>query len=353
MEEEKFLKGIRKYALISFLIPLITINLCLMIYYYAGFINNEKSINWFPNLKWEKNEHSYTWDKYLEIKQNEDEYSYTNCPKYKHQIIYTTIDNKILINDDALISAQEVEKLENNNKIKSVKIKSLKELDNTCIKNYKTFYNVIKKSNLLEKILIKTIINKSGYSSIKNPYFYGEVSISSTVRNFSSIVVFKSLIILSTLMLFLYWKNNFNFFKNLKNKKKLINFSNNFFYFGILSCIFLALHAIFIGLGIDSELFKKTRRLIIVLFILFELIAQAMLTKNLYNFKDELEKYINISILKIKVIFVIVLILISLLSFLYLAIGDATTAFKNILEWNYFVVLLFYYFLSRILWKKL
>ena len=24
--------------------------------------NNEKSINWFPNLKWEKNEHSYTWD---------------------------------------------------------------------------------------------------------------------------------------------------------------------------------------------------------------------------------------------------------------------------------------------------
>jgi len=43
-------------------------------------------------------------------------------------------------------------------------------------------------------------------------------------------------------------------FLNLENKNILSKFSKKFFYFGIFSCIFLALHATFLGLDFDSKL---------------------------------------------------------------------------------------------------
>ena len=54
----------------------------------------------------------------------------------------------------------------------------------------------------------------------------------------------------------------------------LSNFSKNFFYFGVLSCLFLIMHAALLGLDIDSKLFAQLRKIIIVSFIFFELSAQ-------------------------------------------------------------------------------
>ena len=102
----------------------------------------------------------------------------------------------------------------------------------------------------------------------------------------------------------------------------------------------------------NSKLFDQTRRLIIISFIFFELAAQATLTQNLYRFKEELQKHISIKILKIKIIFIIILLLMTCLVFLYLALGEPSTAFKHIVEWNYFSILLLYYLLSRMLWLK-
>ena len=118
-----------------------------------------------------------------------------------------------------------------------------------------------------------------GFSKIKNPYFYGEVSISRTARYFPAVIIFKSLIILSAFFLFSYWKNNLNFFTELKNNNILVKFSKKFFYLGMFSCIFLALHAAFLGLNFDSILFSKTRRLIIILFILLEVCRSNFLNK--------------------------------------------------------------------------
>ena len=93
------------------------------------------------------------------------------------------------------------------------------------------------------------------------------------------------------------------------------------------------------------------RRLIIILFILFELSAQILLTKNLFEFKEKLKEYINPLILKIKIIFVIIVFFTTCLASAILVVGDPSTAFKHILEWNYFAFLLFYYLLSRLLWN--
>ena len=101
----------------------------------------------------------------------------------------------------------------------------------------------------LENVLIDIkSANPSVFSSIKNPYFYGEVSISRTARYFPATLIFKHFIILSSIFLFLYWKNNLNLFNELKNNNILNNFSKNFYYFGVLSCLFLILHAAFLGI---------------------------------------------------------------------------------------------------------
>ena len=193
--------------------------------------------------------------------------------------------------------------------------------------------------------------NPSGFAEIKNPYIYGEVSISRTARYFPSILIFKTLIILSAFILFIYWKNNLNLLSELKNRNILGKFSKKFFYLGIFSCVFLALHATFLGFDIDSKLFNSTRRLIIILFIFFEIFAQILLTKNLFKFKEELKKYINPLILKIKIVFVITVFFITCVAFSILTFGDPSTAFKHTLEWNYFAFLLLYYLFSRLLWK--
>ena len=150
----------------------------------------------------------------------------------------------------------------------------------------------------------------------------------------------------------LYWRNNLGLFNELKNNNILNNFSKNFYYFGVLSCLFLILHAAFLGIDFDSKLFSKLRRLIIISFIFFELCAQILLTKNLFNYRDQLKEHTRLLVIKVKVVFVVLAIFSTLIIFALLAWGDLNTNMKHVFEWNYFSALLVYYFLSRILWRN-
>ena len=343
----KFAKKIRNYALASFLVPLIAINSCLLIYKYFGNLN----IDIYPNFNWDKVEHSYTYSEYNQVGNHTETFTFTNCPKYQYLIFYNSVDGQTV--SDKLENANIIFELKKNNKIKSLTFKNRKTLDYKCVKNHQFTYSLLKKYSWLETIFIRTIQdNHTGFAKIKNPYFYGEVSISRTARYFPAVWIFKSLIILSAFLLFLYWKNNLNFFTELKNNNILDKFSKKFYYLGIFSCIFLALHATFLGLDFDSKLFAKTRRLIIILFILSEILAQIYLTTNIFKLKTELQEYINPLILKIKIIFVTLVFFTTCIAFSILAFGDPSTAFKHTLEWNYFAFLLLYYLLSRLLWKK-
>ena len=282
--------------------------------------------------------------------------TFTNCPKYSYSIVYTTVDNQTILSN--IENKKLINELEENNfelpflKIKSITIKRGKILLSTCVKNHQFLYSLLKKFSWLETILIHAIdSNPAGFSKITNPYIYGEVSISRTARNFPTVWIFKPFIILSSFLLFLYWRNNLNLFSELKNKNILPNFSKKFFYVGIFSCMFLALHATFLGLDFDSKLLVKMRRAIIILFIFSELAAQFFLTINLYQLRNELKHYIRPLFLKAKIFFVITVFFVSFAAFTILAFGSPSVAFKHILEWNYFSFLLIYYLLSRLLWK--
>ena len=89
-----------------------------------------------------------------------------------------------------------------------------------------------------------------------------------------------------------------------------------------------------------------------ILFILCEVVAQVLLTRSLYLARDSLKKFIKLSILKAKIIFVIIISLVTIASVIYLTQFDTQKRFNNALEWNYFFYLLFYYVLSCFMWKK-
>ena len=94
-----------------------------------------------------------------------------------------------------------------------------------------------------------------------------------------------------------YWLYNKNiiqfFYKEHKHLKKVV-------FFGIASAVALTIHSIFLGIKFDNDLYKLFWRVIMLMFIIFEIVAQAYLVAILYSFKDRLFKYINIKILKIK-----------------------------------------------------
>ena len=148
------------------------------------------------------------------------------------------------------------------------------------------------------------------------------------------------------------YEKNIALFKELENRNILVKPSKKFFYLGVFSCIFLVLHALFLGLDFDSELFRKIRRLIIILFIVFEISAQIFLTRILFKFREELKNYINPLFLKIKITFVTIIFAITFTVFAFLIWGDLDTSLKHVIEWNYFSSLLFYYLLSSLLWKR-
>ena len=342
----KFVKKIRKYAVFSFLIPLIAINLCLILYISLG---NMKIVVW-PNLNYNKAE--YAFNEYSLISSNYRNFTFTNCPKYRPINYFITNNDQTI--KDSIEDRNLIDNLTENNKIVSVIIKYEQITEKKCVKNYPFVYSVLKKFTSLEKILIIAAQNnyKGGFAKVKNPYFFGEVSISRTARYYPATLIFKPLIIISAFLLFLYWKNTLNLFNELRYNNILDKFSKNFFYLGILSCIFLILHAIFLGLDFDSRFFAKVRRLIIILFILFEISAQILLTKNIFIFKERLKEYIDPLILKIKIIFVSLTFFITCVALAILTYGEPSTKFKHTLEWNYFAFLLFYYLLSRLLWRK-
>ena len=84
--------------------------------------------------------------------------------------------------------------------------------------------------------------------------------------------------IITAIILYYYWKNN----NNLVNKFNSTNINYKFKTFGILSAIFLAIHSIFLGIKFDIQIYKLLRRVVLLLFIIFEIIAQGILSLSFF-----------------------------------------------------------------------
>ena len=188
------------------------------------------------------------------------------------------------------------------------------------------------------------------------PYVDGGVSISRTARYFPTYLIFKPAMFLTSYLLIIYWLSNkkiIEFFDpNHKNRKKII-------FFGVASAIALILHAIFLGVKFDNDLYKLFRRVIMFTFIVFEIVAQAYLVITLFSLKEKLDKYINKDILKLKLYLVSLLIIVAVISVPIISLpGDNFFGFnlkflKHALEWDYFLGVIAFYLLTFFMWKKI
>jgi hypothetical protein len=191
-------------------------------------------------------------------------------------------------------------------------------------------------------------VDQIGRSGFTIPYLDGSLSISRASRTFPQYLIFKPAMIITAILLCFYWyKNNFliNQFKNTGFKK------NAFMIFGILSAFFLIIHSILLGLETDVKIFKFLRRVVLLSFIIFEIIAQSLLVVNIYKLKTRLKNYFNSNILKLKILLISLLIFIAIIS-VPLLIVSGNVHFKHGLEWNYFIGIILFYLLTNFFWKK-
>ena len=180
------------------------------------------------------------------------------------------------------------------------------------------------------------------------PYIDGGTSISRTARVFPTYLIFKPAMFLTSYLLIKYWlytKEIIVFFnKNHKNIKYII-------FFGIGSAILLTVHSIFLGIKFDNDLYKLFRRVVMLAFIIFEVVAQTYLVMTYYSFKNDLLKFINKNFLKMKLILVLILILVALISIPIVTI-PGNKFIKHALEWNYFIGVISFYLLTFFMWKN-
>jgi len=190
--------------------------------------------------------------------------------------------------------------------------------------------------------------NKEHIIGFTIPYIDGGASISRTARVFPTYLIFKPAMFLTAYLLIKYWL----YIKDIvlkinsghKNLKKIL-------IFGIGSAICLIIHSIFLGIKFDYDLYKLFRRVIMLCFIIFEVIAQAYLVITLYSIKNKLLKYINIKFLKLKAILVSILIAVMVISIPIISM-PGNKHLKHALEWDFFLGVILFYVLTFFMWKK-
>tara|TARA_E500000178_G_scaffold74748_1_gene72571 strand:+ start:62 stop:763 length:702 start_codon:yes stop_codon:yes gene_type:complete len=198
---------------------------------------------------------------------------------------------------------------------------------------------------ILDNTIFK--VDMIGRSAFTIPYLDGSLSISRASRTYPQYLIFKPAMIVTAILLYYYWINN----NLLINKYRSTNISYKFKTFGILSAFFLVIHSVFLGIKFDIQLYKLFRRVILLLFIIFEIIAQGILVFHLIKLKSQLLNLINNKILILKIILVTILATVAILS-LPLLVSKGNTHFKHALEWNYFVGVILFYLFSRFFWKR-
>jgi hypothetical protein len=190
-------------------------------------------------------------------------------------------------------------------------------------------------------------VDQIGRSGFSIPYLDGSLSISRASRTFPQYLIFKPAMIATAVILYFYWSNN----NNLVNRFKFTHINYKFKTFGILSAVFLAIHSIFLGIKFDIQIYKLMRRVVLLLFIIFEIVAQGILVYHFFSLKQKLSKFINKKILFLKAVLVAVLASVAILS-LPILLVKGNTHFKHALEWNYFVGVILFYLFTRLLWKR-
>ena len=264
-------------------------------------------------------------------------YTVNGKNNYKLNDVYNLIDGKWVIKEKYF-----------NSKIILTK-EVVNEKNKYCIKNGQIFYFFYKYFPPISYLVDEKVKGISLGTHVKvNPFLYGEVSISNLVKRHPINIFFKFFLYLSVILMIAYWYNYNKIFKKVLNKN-----INTFYIFGICSAIFLFFHVYFLGSTSDNEVLKDFRRIVIVLFILFEVLAQTLLALKIFKNRNIFLKYCFRFMVLTKLFFVLFILIFTIAILIILSIYNLPSSVDYILEWNYFIVLLVFYLFSSLMWKKI
>ena len=169
------------------------------------------------------------------------------------------------------------------------------------------------------------------------PNFEGCTSISRVGRYEPVKFFFKPMMYLYSLILAYYWYNYFSKIKSIKIESKFI------FWIALVSVLFLALYITFLG---ESEIYSFFKRIGIYIYILFIVLTQFFESKLLLKNKEKIKRLFFLKLIKIKYYLSSFLIIsgIILLPILIIKI-DSFPEIKNIISFNYFFLVQFYFYL--------
>ena len=179
------------------------------------------------------------------------------------------------------------------------------------------------------------------------PYIDGGTSISRTARVFPTYLVFKPAMFFTSYLLIKYWLYNKEIINSVEKNHQNIKY---IVFFGVGSAILLILHSIFLGIKFDNDIYKLFRRVVMLSFIIFEIVAQTYLVITFYSLKQSLLNYINLNILRLKMILVSLLIIVALISIPIVSL-PGNKLIKHALEWDYFMGVICFYVLTYFMWK--
>jgi hypothetical protein len=106
-----------------------------------------------------------------------------------------------------------------------------------------------------------------------------------------------------------------------------------------------------LGITFENDIYKFFRRFVLLGFIIFEIIAQALLVINILKIKSKINLYMNKVVLKLKITLVSLLIIVAVFAAPILNSSNYTH-FKHGLEWNYFLGVVFFYLLTHFFWRR-
>ncbi len=210
--------------------------------------------------------------------------------------------------------------------------------------------SIIKISSLIAFILPILTVLISYYLAIKFEYVQfcipnidGCTSISQVGRYPPINYFFKTFMFISIFIIFIYWKLNYTL---LSHNNSLLLYKITFL-LGIFSIIFFALYITFLG---EGDYYRFFRRIGIFIYIFFTVISELLLSisykKISYLFKND--KIINFKFYFNIFLSTFGLILLPLVIYKIIDYPN----FKNIVSWNYFILIQINFLITFFCWKK-
>ena len=186
---------------------------------------------------------------------------------------------------------------------------------------------------------------------ICNPFISGCYSVSRVGRSYPAVLIFKPMMVITIVLMIVYFFEHYRIFKKFLVNKIYLNL---ILLSGLISSFALFIYIIFLGIE-GSEIWRFMRRGGIFIYIISLIISQFLIVLSYLKIKNDYKVIISSKIININFYFIFLLIIFGIILILLIDIFSLTAPWyiKNIIQWNYFLLMNLFFLNTYFVWKKL